>query len=520
MRTLIRNATVVAMDDIHGADPFDADVLVEDERIVAVGPALAPGPVDELIDGHERLVMPGLVNAHLHSWEALLRGRYDNLPLELWMLLSYPIIGLEPLAPEIIRLRTLLVGIESLKNGVTCVQDDVIESPYQSMEALEAVFGGYGEIGIRASCSGNMVDRVFTDTIPYANDLLPGELLERVRATPPATADEYLAFAREALARFDDPSGRLRYVIAPSGPQRCSDELLGASAELARAHDRPLHIHVLETKVQAVTGHEFYGRTLVEHLYSLGVLCEQATLAHGIWLTDADIERVAATGTTIAHNAISNQKLGAGIAPLRALLDAGVNVALGTDGLCSNDSARMFDVMKAAALLHKVTTPDFTAWPTAAEILWAATRAGARSVRLEGEIGQISPGHRADLVLLDLRTVNFTPRNDLRNHLVYCENGASVERVLVDGRTVVRDGRCTEIEEDAVLAEIRALAPALLARHERIEELNHAFAPYFTAIHHRCCAQSLPINRYAGDERGWLGGAQEAEPQGVGDALG
>lgn len=511
MRTLIRGATVVAMDDTHGAEPFAADVLIEEGRIGAVAPGLQPGPVDEIVEGHERLVMPGLVNAHLHSWEALFRGRYDNLPLELWMLLSYPIIGLEPLPAEIVRLRTLLVGIESLRNGVTCVQDDVIESPAQSLEALGAVFAGYREVGIRACCSGNMVDRVFTDTIPYANELLPGELLERVRAAPVASADEHLAFAREALARFDEPDGRLRYVIAPSGPQRCSDELLGASAQLAREHERPLHIHVLETKVQAVTGREFYGRTLVEHLDDLGVLCEQATLAHGIWLTESDIERLAISGTSVAHNAISNQKLGAGIAPLRALWDAGVNVALGSDGLCSNDSARMFDVMKAAALLQKVTTPDFTTWPDAGEILWAATRAGARSVRMEGEIGAVSPGHRADLVLLDLRTVNFTPANDLRNHLVYCENGASIERVFVDGRTVVLDGRCADVDEQAILAEIRSLAPRLLARHERAEALSRAFAPHFTAIHHRCCAQPIAINRYAGDESQWI----TRDPQGL-----
>lgn len=509
MRTFIRGATVVAMDDAHGAEPFAADVLIEDQRISAVAAGLEPGPVDEIIDGHERLLMPGLVNAHVHSWEALFRGRYDNLPLELWMLLAYPIIGLEPLPAEVVRLRTMLVGIESLRNGVTCVQDDVIESPSQSLEALGAVFAGYREVGIRACCSGNMVDRVFTDTIPYANELLPAELLERVRGRPVPNAAEHIAFAREALGRFDEPDGRLRYVIAPSGPQRCTDELLGQSADLARAHDRPLHIHVLETKVQAVTGHEFYGRTLVEHLEDLGVLCEQATLAHGIWLTPSDIERVAASGTSIAHNAISNQKLGAGIAPLRELWDAGINVALGSDGLCSNDSARMFDVMKAAALLQKVTTPDFTAWPNASEILWAATRAGARSVRLEGEIGAVSPGHRADLVLLDLRSVNFTPTNDLRNHLVYCENGASIERVFVDGRTVVRDGRCTDVDEQAILAEIRSLAPQLLRRHERAEELSRAFAPYFTAIHERCCAQPIGINRYAGDESDWLARASQ-----------
>ena len=508
MRTLIRDTTVVAMDDAHGAEPFTADVLVEGQFILEVGPGLEPGAVDEVIDGRERLVMPGLVNSHVHSWEAFFKGRYDNMPLELWMLEAYPMIGLEPLPPEVIRLRTLLVGIESLKNGVTCLQDDVIESPSQSLEALAAVFEGYREVGIRAHCSGNMVDRAFSDTIPFAEDLLPADLLARVRQQPTANASEHLAFAREALARFDEPDGRLRYVIAPSGPQRCTPELLAASAELARAHDRPLHIHVLETKVQAVSGQEFYGRTLVEHLASLDVLCEQATLAHGIWLNPSDIELLAASGTSVAHNAISNQKLGAGIAPLRALLDAGVGVALGTDGLCSNDSARMVDVMKAAALLQKITTPDFTTWPDATEILWAATRAGARSVRMEGEIGAVSPGHRADLVVLDLRTVNFTPRNDLRNHLVYCENGASIERVLVDGRTVVRDGRCTEIDEEAILAEVRAIAPALLERHGRVEEINRAFTPHFAAIHQRCCSMPMGINRYAGDERAWLASAR------------
>ena len=149
--------------------------------------------------GTDRLLTPGLVNAHLHSWEAILRGRYDNLPLELWMLLSYPILGLEPLSERAIHLRTLMVAIESIKNGVTCVLDDVIESPGQSMEALAAVFGAYEQAGIRANCSGNIVNRYFTDTIPFANELLPDDVVARVHATPPPSTEEYLAFSREAF---------------------------------------------------------------------------------------------------------------------------------------------------------------------------------------------------------------------------------------------------------------------------------------------------------------------------------
>jgi cytosine/adenosine deaminase-related metal-dependent hydrolase len=489
MSTLFEDITVIAMDDEHGSEPFAADVLVTGDRIARVAPprTLAPEPADTVIPGRERLLTPGLINAHLHSWEALFRGRYDNLPLELWMLLSYPILGLEPLPERVIHLRTLMVAIESLKNGVTCVLDDVIESPGQSIEALGAVFDAYEQAGIRANCSGNIINRFLTDTIPFANDLLPDEVLARVHAEPPPTTEDYLEFSREALRRFDGRAGRLRYAIAPSGPQRCTDDLLLAADELSREHDTTYHIHVLETKVQAVTGHEFYGDTLVGYLDGLGVLSERATLAHGIWLTDGDIDALAAAGSSVAHNAISNQKLGAGIAPLRRLLDAGVNVALGSDGVSSSDSARMFDVIKAAALLHKVTTPYYEQWPTATEILWAATRGGARSMRLDGVTGAVAPGLKADLVVFDLRTLNFTPRNDLRNHLVHSENGSSIELVMVDGRVVVRDGVCTFVAEDAVLEELRALAPELLARHARAEEMSRVFAPAFDEIHRRCC---------------------------------
>jgi 5-methylthioadenosine/S-adenosylhomocysteine deaminase len=500
MPILLRNATVVAMDAAHGAEPFRADILVDGTKIEAVGPDLEAPAGTDVIDCSERLVMPGMVNAHLHSVETPFKGRYDGMPLEIWMLYCYPILGLFDLPERMVYLRTMVVALESLRNGVTCVLDDIAQ---QGISGMAQVFAAYDDSGMRASVSDNMRNRYFTETLPFVRDLLPAELLTEELKAPPPTTEDYLELCREAIRRFDDPGGRLRYVIAPSAPQRCTTELLTASMELAEQHDTSYHIHVLETKTQAVTGQEHYQRTLVRYLHDIDALHRRTTLAHGIWLTAGDIELLADAGASVAHNPISNQKLGAGIAPFRQLLDAGVNLGLGTDGICSNDSARMFDVMKAGSLLHHVTSPDHTTWPTASELLHAATVGGARSANLEATVGSITPGLEADLVVLDLRTVAFTPRNDLRNHLVYCENGASIDYVMVAGRIVVDHGRVTTVDEDALLAEFRGYMPEFLRQWELVEQLNRRFEPYVQAMHDTCAQRPLGFSRYSGDPRTW-----------------
>ena len=204
------------------------------------------------------------------------------------------------------------------------------------------------------------------------------------------------------MQRFHGRAGRLRYVVAPSGPQRCTDDLLLAAAEFADEHDTAYHIHVLETKVQLITGRELYGKTLVQHLHDTGTLRERVTMAHGIWITDDDIELMADAGCSVAHNPICNLRIGAGVAPLRKLLDKGINIALGTDEIDCNDSSRIFDVMHVAGLIHNVALVDYDEWPTAAEIVRAGTLGGARSVMLQDHIGSIEPGKKADLIVLDL----------------------------------------------------------------------------------------------------------------------
>ena len=181
----------------------------------------------------------------------------------------------------------------------------------------------------------------------------------------------------------------------------------------------------------------------------------------------------------MAHNPVSNLKLGSGIAPYRKLLDAGINLALGSDAPSASDTPRMFDVMKFAGLIHKVATPDYTRWPRAAEIVRAATINGARSAALGAKVGSLEAGKKADLLILDLRSLNFTPLNNIDMHLVYCENGGSIETVMVEGEIVVEDGRVLTCDEAEIMQEFRKQMVEFMAMQAEIEPLNRELVPAF-----------------------------------------
>jgi 5-methylthioadenosine/S-adenosylhomocysteine deaminase len=490
VKTLFRNATILSMRERSNVVPERADVLVDGDRIARVEVGIEQDGVDTVIDAGDLLVMPGMVNAHIHTEQNTFRGRYRGLPLEVLMLYAYPLTGAAPLDTTMIRLRTLIGGIESLKSGVTSVLDDVMEVPHQGHEQLGAVFGGYAEIGMRANVSGHVMDRPFFETIPYLAEMLPEHEKEKFLRIPPISLTAYTEFCEEAVRRFHGGSGgRLRYVVAPSGPQRCTEELLHTIAQFSRDRAVPFHIHILETRTQRVTGSKLYGRSLVRLMADLDALHELTSIAHAIWVDDDDIALIASRGASVAHNPVCNLRIGSGVAPLRALLDAGVNVALGTDGISSNDSCRLFDVMKMAGLIHTLWTDDYDRWPTAQEILWAATRGGARAVGLEHELGSIEPGKKADIVALDLCTASFVPVNDIPNQLVYAENGSSVRMVMVDGEVVVKDGRCTRIDEREVLSEARSLLGQFLEKHRLVEEDARELEPYFRSVYERCVGE-------------------------------
>ncbi len=481
-RILIKGGLVLDLAvDRHAVS---ADILIEGDRIAAVGASLIEQEADVILDARDRVVMPGLVNAHLHSWEVPFRGRYEGLPLELWGLSAYPFLQIRPLPPRLIRLRTILVAIESLKNGVTSVLDDVLQVGGQELEGLTEVFGGYADVGLRANVSLRMVDRSWLETLPFAKETLPAELWELGQSTTPPPAAYYEAICDQAFKDLHRPAIGQRFVVAPSAPQRCTPELLQLAAALAEEHDTAFHIHLLETRLQAVTAKLLYGESPVSYLEHLGVLSDRVTFAHAVWLTDSDISTIAAHGASVVHNPVSNLKLGSGVFPYARAHAAGIRLALGSDGISSNDSARMFEVVKLAALLHTVSDPSLERWPRAADILDAATRGGAESVGL-CDVGRLAAGQAADIVLLDRRSLAFTPMNDLARQLVYAENGSSVRTVIVQGQIVLEDGRCVRIDEDDLIHEAGELFENFLSEHAASEARHAPFLPYFRSIYDR-----------------------------------
>lgn len=503
MPILIQHATILAMDNVHGSTPFQGDVLIDGDSIRDIGTDLEVPAGTTMINGHGKLVMPGLVNAHLHSGEALFRGRYDNMPLEIWMLYTYPVLGTHKISERLIYLRSMLVAMESLRSGVTCITDDMFEAPQQTLAQLGAAVQAYDDIGIRATVSGHIGDKPYLDIIPFTREHMPQAIQDQLARLPPKEASDYIAFAKAAHQQFHDRSGRIRFMVAPSAPQRCTEELMLAANELAVEWEVPFHTHIVETKVQSCTGPEMYGRSLIQYMNDLSLLHRGVTIAHSIWVSDADIKLMGDAGVSVVHNVISNQKLGAGIAPIRKLLSAGVNVGLGTDGLASNDTANMFSVLKAAGLLHNIGGPDYDQWLSASEVLDAGTLSGARTARLDHLTGSIEVGKRADLLILDTNTLAFTPLNDICNQLVYCEDGRSIDTVIVNGDIVVEDGQCTRINAAELLAELRELMPEFLAYHRDVEKQNAVLEPYLRAIHQRCNNTDIGIHRLGTQSASW-----------------
>jgi len=502
-RYLIKNALLLTMQGDAPCVAVKRDIAIADGVITAIGAPLIAAEAAEgaqVIDAANCLVMPGLVNAHLHSSEMFYRGRYERMPLETWLLFAYPFFAAPALNLRVLYLRSMLVAIESLRSGVTMISDDFFDPPTHDLERLGAVFKAYGDIGIRANIGSGLMNLPYLDTIAYAREMIP-PAVQTALDFPVLPTREYLAFCAEVFRTLHgSANGRLRFMLTPSGPQRCTVDLMQACRDLSIAHAVPYHTHVLETKVQAVTARQNYGKTLIRYMHELDLLHPGVLIAHAVWVTDDDIALMGQAGVSVSYNALANLKLGSGLCPVRRLLDAGVHMGLGTDGASSNDAMRVFDVMRSAALVQNLASAKPQHGMRAEEILHAATLGGARAAQLDAITGSITVGKQADLVFIDLnKTTAFTPLSDAARQLVYCENGQSVHSVMVAGRFVLRNGVFTTIDEAAILAEIRAAAPAILAEHQETEARNAFLEPYFARIHQRCMAQDIGLQRHCAD---------------------
>ena len=491
MRTYtITGCRALLGEDMACADA-PVDIFLRDGRIERILPAGTASAEGEVIDGRRRLAAPGLINGHYHSHEHFHKGRYDRLPLELWMNFVRPLKPFE-LTERDVYLRTLIGAIQSLRSGTTCLMDDMNVSPVLRPEHVEAAYQAYEDIGIRALMGMTLFDRPFFESVPFVDEEFPADMLARLRATAATPAEEVLAHARRLAAARHPREHRVGYLVAPSAPQRCSEAFLKTVRRFADEFDLPTIIHVQETRMQVVTGQLFYGSTMVEYLDRIGFLKPATSLIHAVWLTPAEIALIARSGASVQHNPNSNLKLGSGLAPFAALLEAGVNVSLGSDGCGSIETADMLRVVANTALVHKLRGDDHTRWIGAEEAWRAGTVGGARAIGMADRLGTLEAGREADLVLYRLDHIAFTPLNDPLRQLVYGETGAAIDMSFVAGEPVMRDGALTRIDEAAVLDEIAEAAerirPQIAASEAATGEMGAAYA----RIHARCAC--LPIS--------------------------
>lgn len=459
---LLENAMIVTMN--HSKEIIkEGYILIKNDRIEGVnaGPYTGDRSDLETIDASDQIIIPGLINAHTHSYANLVKGTTENIPLELWML--FIMAEGKNMDKEDYAINASLGSIEMLKSGTTTFLDHLA----QDVEGMTAVASEYKKIGIRSILTPMFGDRPYAESLP---EVLKDSNLGAEPHGPSSKSStdwkQLIAMVEEVIENVFEPEKGIGIAIGPSGPQRCSDELLIASMELAQKYKLPWHTHLLETKAQEVTAQRLYGSSMVQHLHHLGILNDSVSFAHGVWISEKDIELIVDSESTIVHNPASNLLLGSGIMELIPLKEAGVNIAIGTDGSNCSGYQSMFESMKLAATLSNVYTPDYKKWVKAVDVLEMATIGSAKAVGMSHLIGSLERGKKADLVLLNKKASNFVPLNDLIWQIVYGRADSAINSVYVNGERVVSEGEITKIDEDIVYEAALESGARLLKKNE------------------------------------------------------
>lgn len=375
--------------------------------------AYAPRQTKKLTD---HLLIPGLVNLHTHAAMSLLRGVADDLPLKEWLDKHIWPAEAKHADEQFVYDGSLIACAEMLKSGITCF-NDMYYHPRQTTKAALA-------LGMRAAIGLIVIDF----PTGYASD-----------------ADDYLAKGMALRDEFKDES-LISFCMAPHAPYTVNDKNLSKVLTLAEQCDLPIHIHVNETRLEIEESLNHHGITPIERLHQLGMLSPALTGVHATHVSEHEIELLAKYGCSIAHCPSSNLKLGGGIAPVASLLDAKINVGLGTDGAASNNRLDILQEMRLAALLAKGSTgrPEVL---NAHQTLYMATLAGAKALGLDQKIGSIAVGKSADLVAFDFKQIGMSPCYDPASHLTYTLGRESVSNVWIEGKCCIDNNKISCVNE-------------------------------------------------------------------------
>lgn len=426
---VVRGEFVLTMDEKLSIIE-DGAVVVSGERILRVGPweeIRARYEAKDVIPGEGRVVMPGLVNGHTHSSMTLFRGMVDDLDLMTWLnQYIFPMEG-RFITPDFVRTGTELACWEMIQGGTTSFVD-MYFYPDVIAEVVE-------RCGLRAIVAAPHID--------YPSPGFEGW-------------DDSFAAAIEFVTAWQGRHPRITPAFAPHAPYTVVPEHIEATAKMAAKLNAPVSMHIAEAPAESEMIFEKYETSPVRHVAATGLFDQQLIAAHMIQLDDRDIQLVAEKGVGAVHNPTSNMKLGAGVAPVAAMIDAGVNVGLGTDGAASNNDLDMWEEIRLAALLHKLKAADPTAIP-APTALAMATRMGAAAVGLGEEVGQLLPGKQADLIQVDFTRLRHAPLYDVMSHLVYVLDSQDVVTTIVAGRVLMRDRRVLTLDGEALRRDVDRL---------------------------------------------------------------
>lgn len=406
-------------------------MIVDDQKISYIGPSSADllSDADQVVDLRGKWVLPGLVNVHSHILMTILRGNGDDMLLKPWLETKiWPIEA--KFTTEIASVSAQLGMLEMLKSGTTTFSDMFNPKGIDADAVMEVI----GETGMRGAFSYSIFS-FGTEQEQKAN--LTGA--ERFSKT-------YKTYA----------NGRLTAMVAPHSPYACTPEAIAESARIAKENDLMVHIHVSETDFEVLDIEKRYGVRPVEFLRRLGLFDQPTVMAHGVVLNDEERSILKQYDVRVAHNPISNLKLGSGIADVVSLLDKGIKVGIATDGVASNNNFDMFEETRTAALLQKGVYKDATKF-TAQTALSLATRVGAEAIGM-GYTGSLEAGKKADfLTIYPYDKAHLQPLSEAYSHLLYAASGRDVCDVYIDGKLIVKDGNCLTIDEEKVMAEVNRL---------------------------------------------------------------
>ncbi|MGB3201626.1 MAG: amidohydrolase family protein, partial [Nodosilinea sp.] len=478
----------------------DAAIAIQADTILSVGDwqtLRTQYPEVEVLGSQQFAVMPGLVNAHHHSNGVpnSLQGVEDDF-LELWLSANLGLRGQDT------RLQTLLSIAQLLQSGVTTVVDvsRISGSVTACSESLNARLQAYEQAGMRVALNPGAnyqsyyvheEDQAFLATLPQP-------LRQRLTAAVPSTqgldATDYLALITDFVKQYRSHP-HIDVWFGPPGPQWVGDDLLVKIVDAAERVDTQVQTHALESLPEKLIGPRFHGKSLIAHLKELGVLSPRFSIAHGTWLTEADIDIMAETGAAVSHNPSSNLRLRAGVAPLNAMLAAGITVGLGMDGNTLGDDDDMFAEMRLAARLHRTPQMGHPA-PSYGDVFSMATTSGAKLMGQAHRIGKLAPGYQADVVLVNCDRLTWpwvAPDIDPLHLVLMRAKAMDVDTVLVGGKVVLRSGLPTGFDLQAVGEAIAAQLDAQPTPQER-RDLVAEVKPYLTNWYSRW--ETPPLEPY------------------------